>query len=244
MLTAIADIVRRHGPAYLSRYGGNMPPSHSRALMAIARCGTPSMGGHLLECNECGRRGFVYHSCRNRACPRCHSRQTAAWADARSGELLPVRYHHMVLTLPAELREPSRRHQKPFLGELMGAAADAAQALALDPRFAEGRIAVMAVLHTHTRTLVWHPHVHLLIPGVAVRMDGAVLRASDRFLLPVRRLSTIFRAKFAARIRRKMPDFGFPGAAWRKNGSPSQDHALKGPGRSSDIWHATSATAP
>ena len=175
------------------------------------------MGGHLLECDGCGRREFVYHSCRNRACPRCHARQTSAWTEARTAELLPVRHHHLVLTLPAELREAARSFQKIMIPALMGAASGGAQTLALDTRFAGGRIAVLAVLHTHTRALAWHPHVHLLIPGVAVRGDGGVLRPSGRFLLPVRRLSTIFRAKFAARIRRKMPDFEFPGSAWRKN---------------------------
>jgi hypothetical protein len=133
-----------------------------------------------------------------------------------------------VLTLPAELREPARRSQKIFLAELMESAAEAVQDLALDPRFAGGRLAVLALLHTHTRTLVWHPHVHLLIPGAAVRSDGGVIRTSDRFLLPVRRLSPIFRAKFAERIRRKMPDFEFPGAVWRKKWVVFSKPCLKG----------------
>ena len=215
-MTTIADIVRRHGAAYIDRFGGRMPPSHLRALADIASCGTPSRGGHLLECDGCGRREFAYHSCRNRACPRCHARQTAAWTAARTGELLPVRYHHTVVTLPAELREPARHSQKIFLSELMEAAAEAVQNLALDPRFAGGRIAVLAVLHTNTRALVWHPHVHLLIPGIAVDTADGLHRMAPRFLVPVRCLSEIFRAKLAGRIRRRLPGFVFPGAAWRK----------------------------
>ena len=216
-MPSIADIVRRHGAAYLGRFGGSMPPSHFRALADIACCGTPSMGGRLLECGGCGRHEYVYHSCRNRACPRCHARRTAEWAAARADELLPARHHHLVFTLPAELREPARRRQRTLLSALMGAAAAAVQALALDPRFAGGQAALLAVLHTHTRTLVWHPHVHLLVPGVAVAGDGEIRRISGRFMLPVRRLSPVFRARVAARIRREMPDFEFPGAVWRKS---------------------------
>jgi hypothetical protein len=215
-VTSIADIVRRHGADYIGRFGGRMPPSHLRALADIASCGTPSRGGHLLKCDDCGRREFIYLSCRNRACPRCHARQTAEWTAARTGELLPVRYHHMVATLPAELREPARHSQKIFLAELMEAAAEAVQDLALDSRFAGGKLAVLTVLHTNTRALVWHPHVHLLVPGIAVDTTGGVHRMAPRFLLPVRRLSGIFRAKLAERIRRRLPNFEFPGAVWRK----------------------------
>ena len=215
-MSSIAEIVREHGPAYLERFGESVLPSHVRALIDIASCRTPNQGGHLLECDDCGHREYVYHSCRNRACPRCHARQTAAWTAARAAELLPVRYHHLVFTLPAELREPARRSQTVLLGALMGAAAEALQALARDPRFAGGCLAVLAVLHTHTRAQIWHPHVHLLVPGVAVTDTRDVCRISDRFLLPVRRLSPVFRAKFAARVRRALPDFEMPGAVWRK----------------------------
>ena len=213
---SIAGIVREHGPQYLARFGAGMPPSHARAMADIASCRTPQMGGHLLECDDCGHREYVYHSCRNRACPRCHARETAEWTAARIDELLPVRYHHLVFTLPAELREPARRSQTVLLGALMTAAAEATQALAREPRFGGGRLAILAVLHTHTRALVWHPHVHLLVPGVAVTDRRGVCRISDRFLLPVRRLSPVFRAKFAAQVRRELPGFEMPGAVWRK----------------------------
>jgi len=215
-MPSIADIVRMHGAAYVERFGERVPPSHLHALADIASCGTPSMGGHLLECGDCGHREYVYHSCRNRACPRCHARQTAEWTAARAAELLPVRHHHLVFTLPAELREPARRRQKILLGALMGAAAEALQAVAGNPRFAGGRLAALAVLHTHTRALAWHPHAHLLVPGVAVADTRDAVRVADRFLLPVKALSPVFRAKFAARVRRELPDFEMPGAVWRK----------------------------
>jgi len=213
---SIADIVRRHGAAYLARFGDGVPPSHVRALADIAACRTPEMGGHLLECDDCGQREYVYHSCRNRACPRCHARETAEWVAARADELLPVRHHHLVFTLPAELRAPARRSQAVLLDALMRAAAEAVQALADEPRFAGGRLAMLAVLHTHTRALIWHPHVHFLVPGVAVADARGVCRIPDRFLLPVRRLSPVFRAKFAARVRHELPGLELPGAVWRK----------------------------
>jgi len=215
-MPTIADIVREHGRAYLERYGDDVPLSHARALLDIAACRTRGMGAQAYCCDDCGRIEFVPHSCRNRACPSCHAQQTAAWVAARRSELLPVRHHHLVFTLPAELREPARRQQRVLLAALMTAAAEAVQALAEDGRFVGGRIAVLAVLHTHTRALVWHPHVHLLIPGLAVSDDREVRLAHGSFLVPVRALSPIFRAKFAAIVRRELPDFEMPGAAWRK----------------------------
>jgi len=213
---SIADIVREHGGAYVARFGPGLLPSHRRALADIAGCRTPAMGGHLLDCADCGHREYVYHSCRNRACPQCHQQRTEEWLAQRARELLPVRYHHLVLTLPAELREAARSRQQAVLGALMQAAAAAVQALARDPKYAGGRIGILAVLHTWTRALAWHPHVHCLVPGIALAPDREVLHPAERFLLPVRALSVIFRARMAASLRALEPPVQLPAAVWRK----------------------------
>ena len=215
-MPSIADIVREHGDAYVARFGQNMLPSHRRALADIAGCRTPAMGGHLLGCADCAHREYVYHSCRNRACPQCHQQRTEEWLAQRARELLPVRYHHLVITLPAELRQAARSRQEDVLGALMQTAAEAVQALARDPKYVGGRIGILAVLHTWTRALVWHPHVHCLVPGIALAADREVLRPAERFLLPVRALSVIFRAKLAASLRALQPPVDLPAAVWRK----------------------------
>ena len=230
-MLSIADIVREHGGAYMERFGQDLLPSHRRALDDIAGCRTPAMGGHLLGCDDCGHREYVYHSCRNRACPQCHRQRTEAWLAGRAGELLPVRYHHVVITLPAELREAARSRQQDVLGALMQAAAEALQTLARDPKYAGGRIGILAVLHTWSRTLVWHPHVHCLVPGIALADGREVLRPAERFLVPVRALSVIFRARLAACLRRLEPPVEPPGTAWQKRWVAFARPCVEGPDR-------------
>lgn len=202
-MVELADIVRGHGPAYLKRFGGRMLPSHRRALSDIVQCRTPALGGHIGQCLQCGQVHHFYHSCRNRACPKCHTAQTEAWTAKRREELLPVRYFHVVFTLPAELRGVARRHQRVVLGSLMRAAAHSLLDLARDPHYLGAQLAVMAVVHTWTRAMVWHPHVHCLVPGGGLADDGRTWReARYRFLVPVKALAKRFRGKFMAGLRR------------------------------------------
>ena len=213
----VADVVRRFGPAYLARHGGALLPSHRRALRDLAACRTAALGGHVTQCDHCGAEHVVYHSCRNRSCPTCHGAATAAWLAAREAELLAVPYFHVVFTLPSELREIVRAHQRELLAALMSTAAEALQALAADPRYVGGTLGILAVLHTWTRALVYHPHVHCLVPGGALAPDGATWRpARGHFLVPVRALSVGFRARFLARLKRDCPEVIVPAAVWRK----------------------------
>ena len=161
----LAEIFRKYGPEYLRRFGDRVLPSHRRALTDIARCRTESLGGHVLQCNQCGTVHYAYHSCRNRSCPQCHGPDTQRWLAARRQELLPVPYVHLVFTLPRELHEIVRSHQVKLLGILLYAAAASLAKLARDPRYVGGTIGVLSVLHTWTRALVYHPHVHCLVPA-------------------------------------------------------------------------------
>ncbi|HET7622392.1 MAG TPA: IS91 family transposase [Gemmatimonadaceae bacterium] len=210
-------MVRQAGAAYLARYGAAMPPSHRRALHDLVACRTAELGGHVTQCEACGAEHYVYHSCRNRSCPTCHGAATRAWSVAREAELLPVPYFHVVFTLPAELRVVVRSHQRLLLGLLMTTAAESLQALARDPHYVGGTLGILAVLHTWTRALVYHPHVHCLVPGGGIASDGVGWRAArGNFLVPVRALSVHFRARFLARLTAALPDVVVPPAVWRK----------------------------
>lgn len=211
----LAEIFREHAESYLTRYGERILPSHRRALSDIVRCRTEALGGQLFQCTQCGQRHYVYHSCRNRSCPRCHGTQTQDWLEARRRELLPVTYFHLVFTLPKELRDLVRSHQEALLSALLRAASSALMKLARDPHYLGGQIGILAVVHTWTRAMVYHPHVHCLVPGGALSPDGRWLPARKRFLVPVTALSEIFRAKFMELARKALPEVGFPSSVWK-----------------------------
>ena len=206
----MADILRLYGPGYLERFGASILPSHRRAMRDLCRCRTAALGGQLFVCDHCGREHYVYHSCRNRACPTCHGKETHTWLAARRQELLPVPYFHVVFTLPAPLRRLVRRHQKAVYPILMKAAAQALMKLATDPKYVGGRIAVLAVLHTWSRTLSYHPHVHCLVPGGGLSADGQWRPARRNYLVPVRALSPIFRGMFLDLLAKALPEVAIP----------------------------------
>ena len=206
----VADIFRLHGAGYLDRFGQNMLPSHRRALRDLCNCRTAALGGQLYVCDHCGREHYVYHSCRNRACPKCHGRDTEDWLAARREELLPVPYFHVIFTLPQPLRDLVRQHQKVLYPILMQAAARALIKLAADPHYVGGLIGVLAVLHTWSRTLTYHPHVHCLVPGGGLAPDGQWRPARPNYLIPVKALSPIFRGIFLNMVAKALPDVAIP----------------------------------
>ncbi|MEI8355865.1 MAG: IS91 family transposase [Deltaproteobacteria bacterium] len=191
-------------------------PSHRRALSDIAACRTEAMGGHVVECAECGYQHYSYHSCKNRSCPKCHATETGVWLEKREAELLPVRYFHLVFTLPSELRNVVRKNQKQLYTILMQAAAETLVKIGLDPKFVGGKLGVLAVLHTWTRALEHHPHVHMLVPAGGLDKDGIWRQSRKKFLIPVRALSKLFRAKFMKLARQALPNETFPKEVWDK----------------------------
>jgi predicted RNA-binding Zn-ribbon protein involved in translation (DUF1610 family) len=214
MHVELADVLRRHGPSYIERYGSSMLPSHLQAVHSILRCRTAEMGGHVAECTQCGRDHLLYHSCGHRACPRCGHDATVAWISRQRQLLLPVRYYHVVFTLPEELRRLVRSHQQPLLTVLFQAAFQSLAELCLDPHFLGAQIGALAVLHTWTRTLEWHPHIHMLVPGGGLAADGRtfvlVPPRRKRYLVPVAALSERFRGRFYHLARRALPEVVFP----------------------------------
>lgn len=209
----VADIFRLHGPRYLERFGQGMLPSHRRALRDLCNCRTAALGGQLYVCDHCGREHYVYHSCRNRACPKCHGKDTEAWLAARRQELLPVPYFHVVLTVPSLLRDLLRRYQKVLYPILMKAAARALLKLAADPHYVGGQIGVLTVLHTWSRALAYHPHVHCLVPGGGLSPDGHWRPARKDYLVPVKALSPLFRGIFLDLAAKALPDVPIPDPA-------------------------------
>ena len=214
----LAEVVRKHGPEYLEKFGDRMPYNHKRALAAIAACRTEEMGGHLEECDQdCGHFDYAYHSCKNSSCPKCHGADTKRWLEKRETELLPVPYFHLVFTLPAELREVVRSNQKALYAVLFETAIAALTKLGLDRKYLGGQLGMVAVLHTWTRAKEYHPHLHLLVPGGALDKDGVWRPARRKYLVPVKALSPIFRAIFMKRARKALPRETFPPEVWEKD---------------------------
>jgi hypothetical protein len=215
-MNTLADIVRQYGPAYEAQYGDRMLPSHRRTLRDLAQCHTPALGGHLYYCADCDEMHYQYHSCQNRHCPQCQHQLGEQWLDQQRDLLLPVPYFMVTFTLPAPLREVARQHQKVVYNILFRTAAEALQQLAWDPRYVGGQIGLVGVLHTWGRNLSYHPHVHFLVPAGGVSADGEQwLSVQHNFLVPVRALSILFRAKFRDALRRTALFDQVPAEVWQ-----------------------------
>ena len=216
-MPSLGEVMTRHGEAYLRQYAERILPSHRRAIQAIRQCRTEALGGHVYRCAHCEKNVYSYHSCKNRHGPSCHQKQTETWITKRQTELLPVPYYHVVFTVPRELHTYARSHQKIVYGALMRCAARALMKLCRDAKYVGGEIGVMTVLHTWTRDLGYHPHVHCLVTGGGLAADGQTWhRARQGFLVPVRALSIIFRGMLRDELRQKLSDDPFPANAFRQ----------------------------
>ena len=226
----VAEIVRLHGEAYLRQYGSSLSSAQKRALRDISACRTPLLGGHVYQCGHCQEKVFSYHSCRNRSCPKCHQAQTQRWIAKQRERLPACSYFLVTFTLPGELRTLARSHPKKVYGLLMKAAAAALQTLAADPRFLGARPGILAVLHTWTRAMLFHPHVHMLVTAGGLAPGGQtwVNPRHRKFLVPDPALSIIFRAKFCARLKKAGLLSNAPLPVWKKNWVVHSQHAGRG----------------
>jgi len=214
----LAEIFRRHGPAYREKYGPRMMPSHRRAMRDIERCRTEALGGHVYLCPRCERKLYSYHSCKNRHCPKCQQNAAQGWLERQQELRLPVPYFLLTFTLPEGLRRIARRNQKCLYHMLFRASAEATRHLARDPRFMGGQIGLIGVLHTWARNLTYHPHVHYLVPGGGLAEDGESWHQSRKsFFLPVKPLSILFRAKFRDALSRTDIFEEVPAEVWTQD---------------------------
>lgn len=210
----VAEIFRQHAAAY--RAGHVLLPSQARALHDLERCRTAFFGGQVAQCDHCGQWRYAYHSCRNRHCPKCHGQQTRRWVEQQCQRLLPVPHFLLTFTLPAPLRTLARSHQKQVYGLLLKTAAASLLKLTRDPRYLGATPTVLTVLHTWTRALLYHPHAHLLVSAGGLQGEQWVAAKNPAFLVPVRALSVIFRAKMREALRRAKLLDQVPGEVWRQ----------------------------
>lgn len=196
-MTTLAEIIREYSEAFEIQYGQHLLPSHHRSLHDIANCQTAALGGHLYHCDSCETHHYQYHSCQNRHCPQCQHNKGQAWLEEQQDALLAVPYFMVTFTIPHELHRLARRHQKIVYNILFRSSAEALQQLAQDPRYIGGQIGMIGVLHTWGRDLSYHPHVHYLVPKGGLANDNQTwVSRSYNFLVPVKALSILFRAKF------------------------------------------------
>src|ERR1017187_8298982 len=198
----VADIVRAAGNSFWEKYGSRLAWPHRKLLDAIVRCRTAALGGHLDQCLSCGPQAISYYSCRNRHCPRCQANARAKWLAARSAELLPVPYFHIVFTLPHEFSAIILQNKRLLYDLLFRTSAATLLEAARDPRYFGAEIGFLGVLHTWGQNLQHHPHIHYIVPAGGLSLDGSRwIDSSRRFFLPVKALSKIFREKFCDQLR-------------------------------------------
>jgi hypothetical protein len=199
----VADLVRSAGTAFIERNRAWLRWTHIKVLLAIVRCRTAALGGHIDECTRCGHRATIsYNSCRNRHCPKCQTGARERWIEARRSELLPSPYVHIVFTLPPQLAPLALQNKKVIYGLLLRASAETLLEVARNPRHLGAEIGFFSVLHTWNQKLQLHPHVHCVVPAGGLSLDHTRwIRSRPRFFLPIQVLRRVFRGKFVAGLK-------------------------------------------
>lgn len=197
----VADIFRAAGPAYRAAHVGHLSLTQLKVMTAIENCRTAALGGHVEACEDCGHWRIAYNSCRNRHCPKCQGAAARTWLAEREADLLPVGYFHVVFTLPAEIASIAFQNKAVLYDLLFKAASETMLTIAADPKHLGARIGITAVLHTWGSALTHHPHVHMVVPGGGIALDGTRwISTRPAFLLPVRVLGKLFRRLFLNRL--------------------------------------------
>ncbi len=195
----VADVIRLHGDRYCREH--HPSAAQQKVLRHIATCRTAALGGHIDECDGCGHQRISYNSCRDRHCPKCQGLQRAQWLEQRLERLLPVPYFHVVFTLPEELNPLILRNKRIVYALLFDAAAQTLQEIARDPDHLGAEIATTALLHTWGQNLLFHPHLHCVVTGGGLSLDGKRwIAGHERYFLPVQVLARLFRGKFLAAL--------------------------------------------
>ncbi len=216
-MIALAQVLRRHWPAYELKYGARLLPSHRRAVAALLSCRTPALGGQLYRC-ECGRQHYAYHSCNHRACPQCGHADATEWLNRQRRKLLPVPYYLITFTVPAQLRKLVRSNQKTLYPLLLRESAAALLEVGRDHKELGAQLGIMAVLQTWTRDLRYHPHVHCVVPAGGLSADRLrwVSPKRDGYFLPQSVLALRFRTRIKRALQQQNPSLllQVAAAAW------------------------------
>ena len=192
----VADIFCDHGPAWRDANRGHLSLGQLKVMNAIESCRTAALGGHVMRCENdaCGYTAIAYNSCRNRHCPKCQGAAALEWMEARAAELLPVPYFHVVFTLPSPIGDIAYQNKAVIYDLLFRASAETMLTIAADPKHLGAKIGITAVLHSWGSAMTHHPHVHMIVPGGGISLDGSRwISKRPRFLLPVHVLSKLFR---------------------------------------------------
>jgi hypothetical protein len=190
----VADIFRDHGAAWRQANAGHVSLGQLKVMSAIERCRTAALGGHVARCEDCAYTTIAYNSCRNRHCPKCQGAAAKQWLAEREAGLLPVPYFHVVFTLPTAIADIAYQNKAVVYDLLFKVSAETVLTIAADPKHLGARIGITAVLHTWGSTMIHHPHVHMIVPGGGISLDGSRwVSCRPRFLLPVAVLSKLFR---------------------------------------------------
>ena len=216
----LAKMVCQAQEGYRMRQGNRLLPSHDKALTDIGNCCSAALGGHRYKCADCEKNFWVYHSCGNRSCPACHSRDARAWLEKRKAQLLPCGYFHLIATVPQTTRRAFLADQKAMYGLFMKTVAQSVMDLAKDSRFVGGTPGILMVLHTWTGQLHYHPHVHLLVTAGGITDDGEhwCEPKSPNFLVSVKALSKMIRRRFGEALEKLNPEVygSIPASTWSK----------------------------
>jgi hypothetical protein len=196
----VADIFRAEGAGYRAVQAGHLSLTQLKVMSAIENCRTAALGGHVDGCDDCGYVRVAYNSCRNRHCPRCQGAAARAWLAEREADLLPVGYFHVVFTLPTEIADIAWHNKAVVYDLLFRSAAETMMTIAADPKHLGARIGITAVLHTWGSAMTHHPHVHMIVPGGGISLDGQWISSRPAFLLPVRVLGALFRRLFLTQL--------------------------------------------
>ncbi len=203
----VADIFRDHGAAWRLANAGHVSLGQLKVMSAIERCRTAALGGHVTACEDCDHAVISYNSCRDRHCPKCQGAVARDWLAAREAELLPVGYFHLVFTLPGLIADIAYQNKRVIYDLLFKASAETMLTIAADPKHLGARIGMTSVLHSWGSAMTHHPHIHMIVPGGGISMDGSRwVACRPGFFLPVRVLSRLFRGLILKGLKKAHAD--------------------------------------
>jgi hypothetical protein len=216
----LAEVLARHWPAYERQHGAKLLPSHRAAVRAILRCRTPQLGGQTYRCGDCGHTHYAYHSCGHRACPKCGQADADNWLARQQTRLLPgMPYFLVTFTVPEPLRAVIRSHQRELYAALFRESAATLQEVAAHPKHLGAELGMLGVLHTWSRQLIFHPHIHYIVAGAGLNADGLRWQRvkNATFLLPEKVLARRFRNRLRQALAREQPAMyrQIPAVVWR-----------------------------